>query len=279
MNILTVPGSDICVSKLIFGTASLFNVRGTSARQRLVEAAVDAGFTHFDTAPYYGFGVAERDLASTLKMHPDVTVTTKVGIYSPGGEKQPKSIVFARKAGGRIFKSLSRPTIDFSIARARKALEGSLGRLGRDHIDIYMLHEPEIDLLSTEEWQRWLEDEKATGRIRAFGFASTADRMEPFVASGTLIGGVHQVCDSLERREADILTRNGLPLQITYSYVSAARAAGSHRAVPEILKDAMNRNRAGAIIVSSTKESRMYEYSQMVQDWDAEQGVHSDHGS
>src|SRR6516225_11112572 len=109
MNQIKLPGTEMFVSRFSFGTAGLFNVGRANARANLLAAAYDHGFTHFDTAPYYGFGVAERDLRPLLRAHPEVTVATKVGIYSPGGEAQPGAAVLLRKAAGKVLPSLSRP--------------------------------------------------------------------------------------------------------------------------------------------------------------------------
>jgi D-threo-aldose 1-dehydrogenase len=254
--------TSICVSRFVFGTASLFNSGTAKVRRKLLFSAVDAGFMHFDTAPYYGFGTAELDLAPVLKKHPEVTITTKVGIYSPGGESQPAAAVFLRKVAGRFVKSFSRPTVDFSVARAKQALEGSLRRLNRDRIDIYTLHEPELQLLSTDEWQKWLEKIVMEGKIRTFGLALTAEKLEPFLNHNSLSRFI-QVQDSLSGREADILTRFGKPLQITYGYVSAARKEGSPLAVTEVLRRALRRNAEGAIIVSTTKATRLSQYTRL----------------
>jgi aryl-alcohol dehydrogenase-like predicted oxidoreductase len=261
-----IPGTDLGVSRFVFGTASLFNIGGSGKRNHLLNAVVDAGFTHFDTAPYYGFGLAERDLAPILKAHPHVTFTTKVGIYSPGGENQSAASVFARKAAGRFIKAISRPTIDFTLTRARKALEGSLKRSGRERIDIYTLHEPTVELVETAEWKRWLEDCVSSGKVRYYGLALTADRLAPFLAGSNDLGQVIQVCDSFEDREADLLTAHGLPMQITYGYVSAAFRHGTATSVPNILKAALKRNADGAVIVSTGKTSRLAQYAAIAQD-------------
>src|SRR4029077_16666421 len=131
----------------------------------------DHGLTHFDTAPYYGFGTAERDLRDLLARRPEATVTTKVGIYSPGGESQAEGTILLRKAVGRILPSVSRPDYDWSVPRAKQALEASLRRLGRAHIDLYMLHEPDFGRVHPDEWFRWLDDERTGGRVRRFGVA------------------------------------------------------------------------------------------------------------
>lgn len=261
MDIVTLPGTSVRCSRFIFGTASLFNAGGARARRALLEAAVDNGFRHFDTAPYYGFGMAERDLAPVLRAHREVGVTTKVGIYSPGGENQSAAAVLARKAAGRVIPAISRPTVDFAIDRARGALDASLRRLQRDHVELYMLHEPELGLVRTDEWQRWLEDETRAGRIGAFGLALTADRLEPFLREAPGLASVVQVLDSLEAREADVLARFGRPLQITYGYVTSARRAGSTRPVPEILVAALARNPRGAVIVATRRIARLGQYA------------------
>jgi D-threo-aldose 1-dehydrogenase len=256
-----LPGTDLALSRFIFGTASLFNVGTRKERLRLLEAARDHGFTHFDTAPYYGFGMAERDLAPLLKAYPELTVTTKVGIYSPGSEEQPAPIVWLRKAAGRVVRPLSRPEIDWSITRARASLEGSLRRLGRSTIDLYMLHEPELLLLDTAEWSRWLEREVTQGRVRRFGLALESKRLEAFVSQNSPLGPVIQTTDSLEFREADVLLRYGRPIQITYGYISAAQKQAAGADVPAILRRAIDRNSKGAIIVSTRRAERLQQYS------------------
>ncbi|MDM0112746.1 aldo/keto reductase [Variovorax sp. J22R133] len=253
--------SDIRVSRFIFGTASLFNAGNAIRRRRILESAIDNGFTHFDTAPYYGFGMAERDLAPVLKTHPGVSFTTKVGLYSPGGENQPYWAVFARKAAGRLAPSVSRPALDFSIRRAQTALEGSLRRTGRNAVDIYLLHDPTFELVNTDEWLRWLEACTQSGKVRHFGLALTADMLRPFLQAHSGLCRILQVLDSLDGREADILGQFGKPLQITYGYVSDAFKRGGDMTVTQILKKAMARCPHSAIIVSTTRPERMAQYA------------------
>lgn len=264
MRQVRLSGTDLTCSKFIFGTASLFNVGSQKERIRLLESAVDHGFTHFDTAPYYGFGIAEKDLSIILKRHPNITITTKVGIYSPGGENQSSLSVFMRKAVGRFVKNISKPTLSFELDKAKLSLDASLKRLGRDHVELYMLHEPTIDLiLNTEEWVYWLENCVKSGKIRHFGLALTAEKLTPFLERQSELAYVIQMLDSLELKEADLLLKYKKPLQITYGYISAAQKSGSTRSVPEILQDALKRNANGAIIVSTTKTNRLSQYSDL----------------
>ncbi|MBP1842534.1 aryl-alcohol dehydrogenase-like predicted oxidoreductase [Rhizobium petrolearium] len=265
MKQVVIPGINLRCSRFILGTASLFNAGRPDTRYRLLKAAVDAGFTHFDTAPYYGFGAAERDLKQVLREHPALTVTTKVGIYSPGGEAQPDALIFLRKAAGRVIKPISAPTKTFDLARAKVALERSLRRLGRDRIDVYTLHEPDPGTVRTDEWLRWREDCVKAGKVKNFGLASTADRVAPIAEHCVALCQYVQVLDSLENREADALSRYGLPMQVTYGYVSGARSSGNHASVENILMDALRRNRSGAVIVSTLRPERLPQYARIAE--------------
>ena len=255
--------SDIRISRFIFGTASLFNAGNGRRRRYVLESAVATGFTHFDTAPYYGFGMAEQDLAPVLKAHPGVSFTTKVGLYSPGGENQPSWAIFGRKAVGRLAPAISRPAVDFSVRRAQAALEGSLRRTGRDTVDFYLLHDPPFELVHADEWLRWLEACVRAGKVRHFGLALTADLLRPFLQARSGLCRIVQVLDTLDGREADILGQYGKPLQITYGYVSGAFKQGGDMTVTQILTEAMARCPHSAIIVSTTKPGRMAQYASL----------------
>jgi D-threo-aldose 1-dehydrogenase len=261
---ILLPGTNLEVPRLLFGTASLFNAGNGAARARVLDAAYDHGLTHFDTAPYYGFGVAERDLRPLLARRPDATVTTKVGIYSPGGEGQIAPLVLGRKAIGRLIPAMSQPTIDWSLPRAREALEGSLRRLGRDTIDLYLLHEPDNALLDTDEWLRWLEDVRRKGQVQRFGVAVDTARLRSFLDRPSALTQLIQTTDSLDRREADALTAAGRPMQITYGYVSAAMREAVSLDARAVLQAALARNASGAVIVSTRQPERMAVYSELM---------------
>lgn len=268
MNKITLAETDIAVSRFVFGTASLFNIRGKAERIRLLEAAIDAGFSHFDTAPYYGFGLAESELGEVLKRHPEVTVTTKVGIYSPGGERQSATSVLARKVIGRVIPAASKPAIDWDIDRAKKMFADSCRRLNRECIDIYMLHEPDVSQVDADAWCAWMEALKRQGLIRAFGIAVDETRLTPFLAAGSPLAGLVQTTDSNGNREADQLPEHGRPLQITYGYVSAAKKLDKDVSVHSVLRQALRRNPQGAIIVSTRREERLKQFPHILENAD-----------
>ncbi|MGH7043634.1 MAG: aldo/keto reductase [Acetobacteraceae bacterium] len=108
------------VSVLGFGCGAVggLMVRGAPAdREHAVAMAIDAGVTYFDTAPQYGNGLSETHLGQVLAtLKPEVTVGTKVRI--------------ADADKGDI------------AAAVAASLDASLRRLGRDHVDLFQLHNP-----------------------------------------------------------------------------------------------------------------------------------------
>jgi len=94
------------------------------AAAEVVRAALDAGITHFDTAEMYGGGRSEEFLGAALGARRDeVVIATK---YLP----RPKDEAY---------------TPGVLATRIREAAEGSLRRLGTDHIDLYYQHYPDVD--------------------------------------------------------------------------------------------------------------------------------------
>jgi aryl-alcohol dehydrogenase-like predicted oxidoreductase len=90
------------------------------ASKQVVDAALDVGINHFDTADIYGKGRSEEFLGRALGSRRDrAVITTKVGMQVPEGEQ-----------GG------SEPYVT-------RRCDESLARLGTDHIDLYLLHTPD----------------------------------------------------------------------------------------------------------------------------------------
>lgn len=269
MRMTTISGTDLRTSRFIFGTGGLLNAGSSSTRHRLLFKAVDSGFTHFDTAPYYGFGIAERDLAVVLRARPEITFTTKVGLNPPGGPDQHTATVLLRKMLGRVWGTLSRPIINFTVSAARQSLEDSLRRTGRERVDLYLLHDPIAHLVATEEWKEWLTSCVRTGKMRYFGLASSGETLELFLENDAVLGSVLQVRDSIAGREADVLEQYGRERQITYGYVTAALHANPHCIVPDVLRAALAVNPHGAIIVTSRHADRLQQYGELADREDA----------
>jgi aryl-alcohol dehydrogenase-like predicted oxidoreductase len=121
-----------------------FGTRSSAEQAReVVDAALDAGVNYFDTAESYGAGQSEEFLGAALAGRRDgLVIATKWG--STG----------SHAAGTR--------------SAVRAALEGSLRRLGTDHVDHYQLHRPDPDT-PVEETLEALNELVAEGKVRVAG--------------------------------------------------------------------------------------------------------------
>jgi len=162
-----------------FGTTSFMGLRSSKERLALLEIAFEAGIRHFDTAPAYGYGEAERILGDFIAgKREQLTITTKYGIQPAGLVKTRSVNLLARRilrlfpsmrtALSRKAQSLSRKGA-FSPAEARRSLDQSLIALQTEHVDLFLLHEPTYADAASEEMHQFLEEEMRRGRIRAFG--------------------------------------------------------------------------------------------------------------
>ena len=239
------------LSRLSFGTASMHHVRSRRDRQNLLAAAVDYGFTHFDTAPLYGYGLAESELGAFLRCgRSRVTVATKVGLYPPRRAGSGTVSVWARKAIGKVAPGYNRPVEDWSVRAATRSLEASLQRLRTDYIDLLLLHEPDPTKVDAEEFSTWIEAERARGRVLASGLAGPVEKLRPLLTHNRL-ASVLQVHDSLDRREADQLHLAGREAQLTYGYLSSRHNGETSANVSSILQAALARDQNRSILVSS----------------------------
>jgi aryl-alcohol dehydrogenase-like predicted oxidoreductase len=218
------------------------------------------GFSHFDTSPYYGFGLAEIDLGEALHARASsTTISSKVGLYPPQHSRPTISRVWLRKLAGRLIRPLSRATVNWSVERASSSLDSSLRRLRRVHLDILFLHEPRADLMNTDEVLRWLERERAAGRVRFWGLAGEPCLVRPLVAQGHPLAQVIQVRDSLEPSEADDILRSGRQIDFCYGYVASAMKLPTKMPISEIFRRAFAKKPNGSILISTRRVERVGE--------------------
>lgn len=257
MRSIQLLGTGLSVSRFVFGTGSLHHLGHPKDQVAHLLAAADAGFSHFDTAPLYGFGQAEKALGLAFGGNQaaghGITITTKVGLYPPGGRSQSRYATLGRKVIGKALRSVSRPEADWSVARARTSLDESLRHLRRERVEILLLHEPDAGLVRTDEWLRWLQDE-AGNRVLYFGVCGEISRLAPFVAGASGLAQVVQAPDSIADREADQLGHPGWFPQLTYGYLSSNTGGDS---ADTILHRALMRNSQGAILVSTRTRSHL----------------------
>lgn len=119
-------------------------------QERVLARALEMGFSLIDTADAYGGGRMERLVGRALGDRTDVVVVTK------GGTDRTTSP--ARKR--------------FDGAFLRESLERSLRRLGRERVDVYLLHGPSADALRGGEAVDTLLALKAEGKIAHWGVSA-----------------------------------------------------------------------------------------------------------
>ena len=232
----------------------------SAQRQQLLEATAAAGITHFDTAPYYGYGLAEADLGVFLRgRRAEFTVTTKVGLYPWGVPSAHAVSVWSRKALGKLVPVVSAPVVNWQVSRARVSLRRSLRRLRTDYVDFVLLHEPDAGLMETDEFCRWIESEHARGTVRSWGVGGRAERVAPFALANHPLSRVVQTQDSLDQRQADFMFGCGRSLQFTYGYLASAHQGGRAETPERVVREALQRNRTGSILVSTRRVERIIE--------------------
>jgi len=246
---IILEGTDIEVSRLGFGTSALHHLFSGGRRQRLLAEARAAGITHFDTSPYYGYGLAEYDLGKLMSgRRSQVTVATKVGLYPFGPAAGHIASVLLRKAVGRVIRRVATPIVNSRVRRAEESLHASLRRLRTDYVDFLFLHEPELATWAADETLMWLERERKRGSIRAWGLAGLRAGILPLVRQGHPLAEVVQTNDSIDLRQADFLADFGRKMQFTYGYLSGAKE-GSNPAIT--IQNALRRNVSGCVLVST----------------------------
>ncbi|MFB6163007.1 MAG: aldo/keto reductase [Halococcoides sp.] len=159
METRTLGDSGIEVSAVGFGGwvvgTDWWGDRSRADAIELVETALDAGITYFDTGDVYGHGESERLFGEALADHRDrVTISTKIG-YDFYNNPQ---------AGhGELPKRIDPDWIE-------TALDRSLDRLGVEHVDLLMLHNANAGEVGAPELDA-LDRLRESGRVDAVGWA------------------------------------------------------------------------------------------------------------
>ena len=173
-----------------------FGGRLDFARTRaVVDAAIDAGVTFFDTADVYGnrsgaavygnYGGSERFLGELLRGRRDrVVLATKVGFDM-----------------GEGVEALGEPSY------VRRAVDASLGRLETDRVDLLYYHGPD-GLTPTAETVGAMAELAAEGKVRAIGISNVSVEELDEAASAAEIAAVQNEYSLLARdAERDVLPR------------------------------------------------------------------------
>ncbi|WP_394843258.1 aldo/keto reductase [Pendulispora brunnea] len=120
--------------------------------ERVLHRAIDVGMTLIDTADTYGGGKMEHLLGKALAPYKnkDLVLVTK------GGTDRSTTPARKRFDGPYLVESVER----------------SLKRLGRERLDVYLLHNPSVDALLAGEAFETLQKLKQDGKIGHYGIAA-----------------------------------------------------------------------------------------------------------
>jgi aryl-alcohol dehydrogenase-like predicted oxidoreductase len=156
MDFRQLGGSGLKVPVLCLGTATFggsdeffkaFGTLGVKEATRLVDIALDAGLTIFDTADTYSHGQSQQILGEAIKGRRDkVLISTKSTFRTGSGPNDVGSSRF----------------------HLTEALHASLRALGTDYVDLFQLHGFDA-LTPVEEALRTLDDFVRQGKIRYIG--------------------------------------------------------------------------------------------------------------
>jgi aryl-alcohol dehydrogenase-like predicted oxidoreductase len=147
-----VGHSGLEVSRLGLGTMTWGSAVDSYEAGDQLTTFLDAGGTLVDTAPIYGDGACEELLGSLLAkagVRDEIVLAGKAG--------------FARR-GGQVVKDGSRRTL-------LDQLDTSLRQLQTDHLDLWQIHTPDLDV-PMEETLGALEHAVRTGRTRYVGVSN-----------------------------------------------------------------------------------------------------------
>lgn len=166
MKTYQIPQTNIEVSRISYGCMNLggrWDQTPLSAAERanatkVVMTAYEQGITMFDHADIYAMGKSEAVFGEILQQRPGwrekIILLTKCGIRFPGDPNPDDPARY-----------------DFSYQHIIKTVEGSLGRLRTDYVDILLLHRPDA-LVEPEEVAAAFAELHRSGKVRYFGVSN-----------------------------------------------------------------------------------------------------------
>ncbi|MFE9064568.1 aldo/keto reductase [Streptomyces violaceusniger] len=238
--------------RLGLGTAplgSMFRDVSTEEAAVTVDAAWDHGIRYYDTAPFYGAGLAEIRLGDALAGRPrdQYVLSTKVGRVILDEVEDPATRDLGEKGGlfehGRPNKMVHEWTADATL----RSIEDSLRRLSTDRLDIVWVHDVAQDFHG-DDWLavyetartgafRVLQRLRDEGVIKAWGLG--VNRVEPIELTldldepkpdAFLLAGRYTLLDhdrALQRLLPTAVDQ-GVDLVVGGPYSSGILAGGTH---------------------------------------------------
>ncbi|HEY8086501.1 MAG TPA: aldo/keto reductase, partial [Polyangiaceae bacterium] len=148
--------SEMCLGTMTFGGKGFWEVIGKLGHaevEGIIGSALDAGVNFIDTADVYSEGESEKLVGAAL-----------AALGRPRDQ-----LVVATKVRGRTGPGVNQ--VGLSRGHILDGIDGSLRRLGLDHVDLYQIHgfDPSTPI---EETVRALDDVARSGKARYVGFSN-----------------------------------------------------------------------------------------------------------
>jgi len=180
MDYRTFGNTSLRVSEIGLGCSQLGGTSNSDKQvlSRLLEA-FDRGINFFDTADVYAQGRSERLLGQAFKRNrSNIIIATKAGYQLTAAGRLGAWLKPVLRPALRLASSFRRPVQGtgaslkrqtFSPDYLSRAIDGSLRRLQTDYLDIFQLHNPSCDVITTGAFIETLESAKSEGKIRWYG--------------------------------------------------------------------------------------------------------------
>lgn len=183
MQYRNIGKSDLKASTVGLGTFAIggWFWGGTDEKKSIaaIQASIDSGVNLIDTAPIYGFGLAEQLVGKAIQGRRDkVIIATKVGLVWDNEEGEFS--FYADDYGPTGEPSKYKVYRNLKPASIQKEVENSLQRLNVEYIDLYQTHWQD-STTPIEVTMETLEKLKDQGKIRAIGVSNiTVDHLKRY---------------------------------------------------------------------------------------------------
>jgi predicted aldo/keto reductase-like oxidoreductase len=140
------------VSDIVLGTG---RIQGESG-ERIARLALERGVNYFDTSPDYAGSGSEQAMGRALSHFPRDQIFVATKFCTPEGHLPAGT----------------------PVAEYERAIEGSLQRLGLDHVDLVHVHScDEVDRLMDPNVHEAFDRLRQAGKVRFLGFSSHTPRL------------------------------------------------------------------------------------------------------
>lgn len=288
--------ADGATLRLGFGCGSLGSELDRTSSCKLLEAAYEAGFRHFDVAPSYGHGLAEGIVGEVLaSVRKTVTIVTKAGIARPkaaSGLRAVRKLFLPMKtafpslwgiAAGQANRAVTARG-QFNREHILASVTESLRHLRIDQLDALLLHEV-LPQDVNEELMGTLEMLRVQGAARELGTGTSVEASVEIVTQhpglfdwiqtnhywGAFLPELRTVAHRLVTHRS---LRTGTPLvassafQTTLPSSEATRGLQVALADPQrgpalLLRAGLLQNAEGRLLVSTTRIERVRQFAEI----------------